>query len=235
MLNSRIDVENDRIIVNNRVNIGIAVDTKDGLVVPVIRDVDDPVMRQHPHDLDAVLVRLVFVQRVEVVPEPLQRIGGFTGCRAPVEQDSEPFPAQRIQDRGLAAVAHQTVGEILVQPRQPARLEVREKILVIIDEGMQGVDAAIKGDGVAQVEHEQNVVDDVHEGGQMVDPAGGGVQNHIVEAVHHLVQKFQEQKQKRRFVDPFAVRPLAENRHLPPDDAETIFLDKINEFLTQRA
>lgn len=39
-LNSQIDVENDRMIYHNRYNIGIAVDTPEGLVVPVIRDAD---------------------------------------------------------------------------------------------------------------------------------------------------------------------------------------------------
>jgi len=39
-LNSRLELENDRIVQNKYYNIGIAVDTEDGLVVPVIRDVD---------------------------------------------------------------------------------------------------------------------------------------------------------------------------------------------------
>lgn len=39
-LNSQIDMENSRMIFKNYYNIGIAVDTPEGLVVPVIRDVD---------------------------------------------------------------------------------------------------------------------------------------------------------------------------------------------------
>lgn len=39
-LNTRIDMENNRMIVRNRYHIGIAVDTHDGLVVPVVRDAD---------------------------------------------------------------------------------------------------------------------------------------------------------------------------------------------------
>ena len=39
-LNSQIDLENDRMIYKNRYNIGIAVDTAEGLVVPVIKDAD---------------------------------------------------------------------------------------------------------------------------------------------------------------------------------------------------
>jgi len=39
-LNSQIDLENDRMIYKNRYNIGIAVDTPEGLVVPVIKDAD---------------------------------------------------------------------------------------------------------------------------------------------------------------------------------------------------
>ena len=39
-LNSQIDLENDRMIYMNRFNIGIAVDTPEGLVVPVIKDAD---------------------------------------------------------------------------------------------------------------------------------------------------------------------------------------------------
>lgn len=39
-LNSRIDTENNRIVVRNRYHIGIAVDAPDGLVVPVVRDAD---------------------------------------------------------------------------------------------------------------------------------------------------------------------------------------------------
>ena len=39
-INSQMDLENDRMIFNNRYNIGIAVDTAQGLVVPVIKDAD---------------------------------------------------------------------------------------------------------------------------------------------------------------------------------------------------
>ena len=39
-LNSQIDMENDRMIFNNRYNIGLAVDTPAGLVVPVVQDAD---------------------------------------------------------------------------------------------------------------------------------------------------------------------------------------------------
>ncbi|MCP5104705.1 MAG: 2-oxo acid dehydrogenase subunit E2 [bacterium] len=39
-LNSQMDLENDRMVLKKYYNIGIAVDTEDGLVVPVIRDVD---------------------------------------------------------------------------------------------------------------------------------------------------------------------------------------------------
>ena len=39
-VNSQMDLENDRMIYNNRYNIGIAVDTAQGLVVPVIKDAD---------------------------------------------------------------------------------------------------------------------------------------------------------------------------------------------------
>jgi pyruvate dehydrogenase E2 component (dihydrolipoamide acetyltransferase) len=39
-LNSQMDLENEKMIYKNYYNIGIAVDTPDGLLVPVIRDVD---------------------------------------------------------------------------------------------------------------------------------------------------------------------------------------------------
>jgi len=39
-LNSQIDLENDRMIYKNYFNIGIAIDTPEGLVVPVIKDAD---------------------------------------------------------------------------------------------------------------------------------------------------------------------------------------------------
>jgi pyruvate dehydrogenase E2 component (dihydrolipoamide acetyltransferase) len=40
LLNAEMDLENDRMILKNYYHIGLAVDTKEGLVVPVIRDVD---------------------------------------------------------------------------------------------------------------------------------------------------------------------------------------------------
>jgi len=40
VLNSELDIENERIIRKNYINIGIAVDTEEGLMVPVIRDAD---------------------------------------------------------------------------------------------------------------------------------------------------------------------------------------------------
>jgi pyruvate dehydrogenase E2 component (dihydrolipoamide acetyltransferase) len=39
-LNCRLDLENNRVIYHNYVNIGLAVDTPEGLIVPVIRDAD---------------------------------------------------------------------------------------------------------------------------------------------------------------------------------------------------
>jgi pyruvate dehydrogenase E2 component (dihydrolipoamide acetyltransferase) len=39
-LNCRLDLENNRVVYHNYCNIGIAVDTPDGLIVPVIRDAD---------------------------------------------------------------------------------------------------------------------------------------------------------------------------------------------------
>lgn len=39
-MNSQIDTDNDRMIYNNRYNIGIAIDTPEGLVVPVIKNAD---------------------------------------------------------------------------------------------------------------------------------------------------------------------------------------------------
>ncbi len=40
ILNSRIEIDNNRVVQFNNFNIGIAIDTPDGLVVPVIRDAD---------------------------------------------------------------------------------------------------------------------------------------------------------------------------------------------------
>ncbi|MFP4268348.1 MAG: 2-oxo acid dehydrogenase subunit E2 [Spirochaetaceae bacterium] len=40
VLNGELDIENNKLIYKNYYNIGVAVDTKDGLVVPVIRDAD---------------------------------------------------------------------------------------------------------------------------------------------------------------------------------------------------
>jgi pyruvate dehydrogenase E2 component (dihydrolipoamide acetyltransferase) len=40
ILNSQMDLENDRMVLKKYYNIGVAVDTEDGLVVPVVRDVD---------------------------------------------------------------------------------------------------------------------------------------------------------------------------------------------------
>ncbi len=45
-LNSEIDMENNRMVYKNYFNIGIAVDTEDGLLVPVIYDVDKLTIKQ---------------------------------------------------------------------------------------------------------------------------------------------------------------------------------------------
>ena len=44
MVNASIDMENEQIVYKQYVNLGVAVDTERGLVVPVVRDVD-----QHEH------------------------------------------------------------------------------------------------------------------------------------------------------------------------------------------
>ena len=52
-LNSQIDLENDRMIYKNRYNIGIAVDTPEGLVVPVIKEADSfPYCKLHKKSLN---------------------------------------------------------------------------------------------------------------------------------------------------------------------------------------
>ena len=40
MVNASVDMENEQILFKQYVNIGVAVDTERGLVVPVVRDVD---------------------------------------------------------------------------------------------------------------------------------------------------------------------------------------------------
>lgn len=51
VLNAELDLENERIIYKNYVNIGIAMDAEDGLVVPVIRDADQKSLIQVAQDL----------------------------------------------------------------------------------------------------------------------------------------------------------------------------------------
>ena len=52
MLNASVDMENNQIIYKEYVNIGIAVDTERGLVVPVLRDADRKSISQIASELD---------------------------------------------------------------------------------------------------------------------------------------------------------------------------------------
>lgn len=54
IINAQLDIENERIIYKNYVNIGIAVDTPEGLVVPVIRDADRKNIKQIAHELNEI-------------------------------------------------------------------------------------------------------------------------------------------------------------------------------------
>lgn len=54
-LNSQMDMENDRMIFKNYYNIGIAVDTPKGLVVPVIRDVDKKSIKELANDVNSII------------------------------------------------------------------------------------------------------------------------------------------------------------------------------------
>ena len=56
-LNARLELENDRVVLNKFFNIGIAVDTDDGLVVPVIRDVDNKSVAELSAEIMAVAER----------------------------------------------------------------------------------------------------------------------------------------------------------------------------------
>jgi pyruvate dehydrogenase E2 component (dihydrolipoamide acetyltransferase) len=56
--NASIDVENDRVGLNKRINIGVAVDTDDGLVVPVIKDVDEKSIAEIAVELPALAERM---------------------------------------------------------------------------------------------------------------------------------------------------------------------------------
>lgn len=57
VLNAELDLENDRIIYKNRINIGIAVDTDDGLVVPVIRNADSKSLEELAREVNDFAVR----------------------------------------------------------------------------------------------------------------------------------------------------------------------------------
>lgn len=55
LLNAELDMENERIIYKNYYNIGIAMDTPEGLVVPVIKDADTKSLIQLAHELTALM------------------------------------------------------------------------------------------------------------------------------------------------------------------------------------
>ena len=57
MLNSELDIERDRILQKKYYNIGIAVDTDDGLVVPVIRNVDRKSIADLANELGEIAVK----------------------------------------------------------------------------------------------------------------------------------------------------------------------------------
>ncbi|MDD2684255.1 MAG: dihydrolipoamide acetyltransferase family protein [Candidatus Cloacimonetes bacterium] len=57
VLNAELDLENERIIYKNYVNIGIAMDADEGLVVPVIRDADHKSLIQVARDLKDLIDR----------------------------------------------------------------------------------------------------------------------------------------------------------------------------------
>ncbi|HOA29532.1 MAG TPA: dihydrolipoamide acetyltransferase family protein [Candidatus Cloacimonadota bacterium] len=57
LLNSELDMENERIVYKNYVNIGIAMDADEGLVVPVIRDADQKSLIQVASDLKDLMDR----------------------------------------------------------------------------------------------------------------------------------------------------------------------------------
>lgn len=57
VLNAELDLDNERIIYKNYINIGIAMDADEGLVVPVIRDADKKSLMQVATDLKDLIDR----------------------------------------------------------------------------------------------------------------------------------------------------------------------------------
>jgi len=57
ILNAELDLEGERILYKHYINIGIAVDTEDGLVVPVIRDADKKSLIDLAKELNAISVK----------------------------------------------------------------------------------------------------------------------------------------------------------------------------------
>lgn len=55
VLNAELDLDNERIIYKNRINLGIAMDAEDGLVVPVIRDADTKSLVQIAQELKTLI------------------------------------------------------------------------------------------------------------------------------------------------------------------------------------
>jgi len=73
-LNAEVDAEREEIVLRHRINLGIAVDAPDGLIVPVIEDADV----RSVHAIGQEIVRLAEQARDRSVPQEQLRGGTFT-------------------------------------------------------------------------------------------------------------------------------------------------------------
>ena len=73
-LNAEVDAEREEIVLRHRINLGIAVDAPDGLIVPVIEDADV----RSVHAIGQEIVRLAGQARDRSVPQEQLRGGTFT-------------------------------------------------------------------------------------------------------------------------------------------------------------
>lgn len=74
VFNAEVDTERDEIVLKARINIGVAIDTPDGLIVPVVHDAD----RLGIREIGDLLVGMVTQAQERTLPQEFLRGGSFT-------------------------------------------------------------------------------------------------------------------------------------------------------------
>jgi pyruvate dehydrogenase E2 component (dihydrolipoamide acetyltransferase) len=138
MLNASLDDENEEIVVKHYYNIGIAVDTEDGLMVPVIKDADKKDVWQLAREIDDLATRArngkLNLDEVKGGTFTITSVGNIGGVMA--------TPILRWPEVGILGIMRGKLRPVVIEEHGEPKIAIRKMMFLSISIDHRVVDGA---------------------------------------------------------------------------------------------